>query len=89
MQWSLWRILGVLAGAAVIWALLNQFGGILFLLCAAVAGWRLWLAMRNMPSQRPGVSRLSAPPWSRTGTTTPLSHPWLPCRTGRARWIVP
>ncbi len=38
MQWSLFRILGVLAGAWIVWSLLNQFAGILFLICAAVAG---------------------------------------------------
>ena len=65
MQWSLWRILGVLAGAAVIWALLNQFAGILFLLCAGVAGWRLWLVVPKMPGKQPSASRPSAPPRSR------------------------
>lgn len=62
MQWSLLRILGVLAGAWIIWSLLNQFAGILFLLCAAVAGWRLWLTSSGVPEQRPGISRPPAPP---------------------------
>ena len=62
MQWSLWRVLGVLAGAWIVWSLLNQFAGILFLLCAAVAGWRLWLASSGMPGQRrPGISRPPPP----------------------------
>ena len=58
MQWSLFRVLGVLAGAWIVWSLLNQFAGILFLLCAAVAGWRLWLAAAAMTGQhRPAVNR--------------------------------
>ncbi|MBN8904532.1 MAG: hypothetical protein BGO51_10170 [Rhodospirillales bacterium 69-11] len=52
MQWSVFRVLGVLAGAAIVWSLLNQFAGSLFLLCAAVAAWRLWRADRAMPGQR-------------------------------------
>lgn len=52
MQWSLFRILGVLAGAWIVWSLLNQFAGPLFLLCAAVAAWRLWRADQALPDQR-------------------------------------
>jgi SpoVK/Ycf46/Vps4 family AAA+-type ATPase len=52
MQWSLFRVLGVLAGAAIVWSLLNQFAGPLFLLCAAVAAWRLWRADRAMSGHR-------------------------------------
>ena len=52
MQWSLFRILGVLMGTWVVWSLLNDFAGPLFLLCAAVAVWRLWRANRALPGQR-------------------------------------
>ena len=52
MQWSLFRILGVLMGAWVVWSLLNDFAGPLFLLCAAVAAWRLWRADQAMPDRR-------------------------------------
>ena len=52
MQWSLFRVPGVLAGAAIVWSLLNQFAGPLFLLCAAVAAWRLWRADQAMSGQR-------------------------------------
>ena len=52
MQWSLFRVVGVLAGAAIVWSLLNQFAGPLFLLCAAVAAWRLWRADQAMSGQR-------------------------------------
>ena len=62
MQWSLFRVLGVLAGAWIVWSLLNQFAGILFLLCAAVGGWRLWQAAAAMPGQhRPAVNRPPPP----------------------------
>ena len=62
MRWSSWRIGGVLVGAWITWSLLSQFAGILFLLCAAAAGWRLWLAMPKMPGQRPGDGRPSSSP---------------------------
>ena len=62
MQWSLFRILVVLIGAWVVWSLLNQLAGILFLICAAVAGWRLWLTASGVPGQRSGTSRPPAPP---------------------------
>ncbi len=62
MPWSIWRILGILAGAWIVWSLLNQFAGVLFLLCAAVAGWRLWLTASGGLGQRPGISRPLAPP---------------------------
>ena len=61
MRWSLFRILGVVVGAGIVWSLLNQFAGILFLICTAVAGWRLWLTASGAPGQRPGISRPSSP----------------------------
>ena len=62
MQWSLFRILGVLIGAWVVWSLLNRFAGVLFLICTAVAGWRLWLTTSGVPGQRSGIGRPPAPP---------------------------
>ena len=53
MQWSLFRVLGVLMAAYVAWALLTDFAGTLFLACASVAGWRLWRTA--MPGQRAPV----------------------------------
>jgi len=64
MQWSVFRVLGVLAGAAIVWSLLNQFAGSLFLLCAAVAAWRLWRADRAMPAYA-APSRRSGKPTAR------------------------
>ena len=52
MQWSLFRILGVLMGVWVVWSLLNNFAGPLFVLCTAVAAWRLWRADQAMPGWR-------------------------------------
>lgn len=51
MRWSLPRIIGILVGVGIVWSLLNQFAGILFLLCAAVAGWRVWLTTSGVPRQ--------------------------------------
>ncbi len=62
MQWSLFRILVILIGAWVVWSLLNQFAGVLFLICAAVAGWRLWLNTSGVPGQRSSISRPPASP---------------------------
>jgi len=63
MQWSLLRVLGVLVAVYVAWALLTDFAGTLFLLCTAVAGWRLWRTAMVGPGQRrPGASRPPPPP---------------------------
>jgi len=60
MQGSLIRIGMVLVAAYVAWALLNDFAGTLFLLCATVAGWRLWRTAAAVPGQR-GLYRPSQP----------------------------
>ena len=58
MQSPLLRILGVLVAVYVAWALLTDFAGTLFLLCTAVAAWRLWRTAMGVPEQRrPGASR--------------------------------
>ena len=62
MQWSLFRIVGLLVGAWIVWSLLNRFAGILFPICAVVAGWRLWLTASGAPEQWLGTSRPSSPP---------------------------
>jgi len=63
MQWSLFRVIGALVAAYTAWALLNDFAGTLFLICAAVAGWRLWRTAMAVPGQRrPGASRPPPPP---------------------------
>ena len=63
MQWSLFRVLGVLMATYVAWALLTDFAGTLFLACASVAGWRLWRTA--MPGQRRPVFNRPLLPKSR------------------------
>jgi len=54
--------LGVTLFAAYIgWTLLNAYAGTLFLLCAAVAGWRLWRTTATMPGQRSSPSSIVRP----------------------------
>ena len=67
MQGPLFRVLGILVAAYVAWALLTDFAGTLFLLCAAVAAWRLWrTAMAGPGHSWPGASRPPPlPPQSR------------------------
>lgn len=63
MQWSLLRVLGVLVAVYVAWALLTDFAGTLFLLCSAVAAWRLWRTAMVGPGQRrPSANRPPPPP---------------------------
>ena len=58
MQSPLLRIFGVLVAVYVAWALLTDFAGTLFLICTAVAAWRLWRTVMGVPGQRrPGASR--------------------------------
>src|ERR1700710_2735151 len=62
MPWTVLRLLGVLMAASIVWSLFTQYAGVLFLLCAAVAGWRLWLASPGSPRQWPGAGSSPAPP---------------------------
>ena len=69
MQWSLFRVLVALVAAYVGWTLLSAYASTLFLLCAAVAGWRLWRTAAALPGQRspyggqqrPGTGRPGSP----------------------------
>ena len=70
MRWPLWRILGGLLGAWFVLALLNQYAGILFLLCAVTAGWRLWLTTSGRMGQQPDASR-PPPPRQRQDQASP------------------
>ena len=62
MPWTVLRLLGVLMAASIVWSLFTQYAGVLFLLCAAVAGWRLWLASPGLPRRRPGAGWPPAQP---------------------------
>ena len=70
MQGSLIRIGMWLVAAYIAWALLNDFAGTLFLLCAAVAGWRLWRTAAAVPGQR-GFYRPSQPRLHQNDTEDP------------------
>ena len=77
MQGPLLRVLGVLVAAYTAWALLTDFAGTLFLLCAAVAAWRLWRTAMAGPGQSwPGASRPPPlPPQSRRDKDSASSAP--------------
>jgi hypothetical protein len=62
MPWTVLRLLGVLMAASIVWSLFTQYAGVLFVLCAAVAGWRLWLASPGLPRRRPGAGWPPAQP---------------------------
>ena len=49
MQRPLLTIFGVLVAGSLFWSLLNTYAGILFPLCVAVAGWRLWRKAVTLP----------------------------------------
>jgi len=60
------RLGGILVAAYVGWTLLNAYAGTVFLLCTAVAGWRLWRTATAVPGQRgiagpAGAGRLGNP----------------------------
>ena len=68
MGGPLFRLGVTLIAAWVGWTLLNAYAGTLFLLSAAVAGWRLWRTAATMPGQRslggtvrPGANRPGNP----------------------------
>ena len=51
MTWLLVRLGAVLLAVYVGWKLLNTYALTLFLLCAAVAGWRLWRTAATLPDR--------------------------------------
>ncbi len=64
----LFRLGVTLIAAYIGWTLLNAYAGTLFLLCASVAGWRLWRTAATMSGQRspggtvrPGANRPGNP----------------------------
>ncbi len=67
------RLGATLLAAYVGWTLLNAYAGTLFLLCAAVAGWRLWRTAAPMPGQRSIPSRTVWPGANRPGNPAPPS----------------
>ncbi len=74
---------GVVCGVAILgWALLSAYGGVLFLLCLAVAGWRLWRIDAEAITAVACLSRVPA------GATRRL-YPCCPRSAPRGRWIVP
>ena len=88
VQGSLLRLAGLLLAAIVGWTLLRAYTGTLFLICIAMAGWRLWRVAADMPARhrpvdlpkpsppRPaGPSRPAAPPFSSAPTTVPVFRP--------------
>jgi stage V sporulation protein K len=85
MPWTVLRLLGVLMAASVAWSLFTQYAGVLFLLCAAVAGWRLWLASPGLPRQRPGAGRPPAQPPPRQGRDEDAPAPAIAPVSGRSR----
>ncbi len=66
--------LGVMLFAAYVgWTLLNAYAGTLFLLCTAVAGWRLWRTTATMLGGRSSPSTIIRPGANRPGNPAPLS----------------
>ena len=75
MGGPLFRLGATLIAAWVGWTLLNAYAGTLFLLSAAVAGWRLWRTAATMPGGR------TAP----GSTVRPRANPFPPPRTSSRR----
>ena len=67
------RLGATLLAAYVGWTLLNAYAGTLFLLCATVAGWRLWRTAATMPGQRSSPSSIVRPGANRPGNPAPPS----------------
>jgi len=66
--------LGVTLFAAYVgWTLLNAYAGTLFLLCAVVAGWRLWRTAATVPGQRSSPSSIVWPGANWPGNPAPPS----------------
>jgi stage V sporulation protein K len=85
MPWTVLRLLGVLMAASIVWSLFIQYAGVLFLLCAAVASWRLWLASPGLPPQRPGAGRPPGQPPRRENRDEDAPAPAVAAVSGRSR----
>ena len=64
------RIIASLIVFFVGWALLDTYAGILFVLCAAVAGWRLW-RVAALPGQPIAFGNPTVRPPARSGDASP------------------
>ncbi len=79
--------LGVMLLAAYVgWTLLNLYAGTLFLLCIAVAGWRLWRTAAGLSSHSSGLSR---PRMDRPGPPAPPQRPQEQAEASAAPAIAP
>ena len=80
------RLGGILVAAYVGWALLNAYAGTVFLLCTAVAGWRLWRTAAAVPGQR-GTSGAGSP--AGAGRPGNPASPGQPPSTSPAPAVAP
>ncbi len=80
------RLGGVLIAAYVGWTLLNAYAGTVFLLCTAVAGWRLWRTAATVPGQR-GTSGAGSP--AGAGRPGNPASPGQPPSTSPAPAVAP
>ena len=73
MTWLLVRLGAVLLAVYVGWTLLRAYALPLFLLCAAIVGWRLWRTAASLPDRScPPAPRLSGD--LRPVTSTDVVH---------------
>ena len=82
MTWLLVRLGAVLLAVYVGWTLLRTYALTLFLLCAAVAGWRLWRTAAALPDRSrtfgqrpPGADRPGTPGRGQPEKETPSPAP--------------
>ncbi len=79
--------LGVMLLAAYVgWTLLNLYAGTLFVLCTAVASWRLWRTAAALSSHRSGLSR---PRMDRPASPPPPPQPQEQAEASPAPAIAP
>jgi len=80
------RLGAILIAAYVGWTLLNAYAGTVFLLCTAVAGWRLWRTAAAVPGQR-GTSGTGGP--AGAGRPGNPASPGQPSSTSPAPAVAP
>ena len=82
VQGSLLRLAGLLLAAIVGWTLLRAYAGTLFLICTAVAAWRLWRVAADLarpaPARGPPQAEPAAP--GRSGPASGATLLPCPCR---------